>query len=495
MDYRNHDGSIAEMCGNGARVFARYLVDAGLEQRHGVQRSPRAAARARCAIEARRRASASTWASPPRRGCARCRWSARVGAGERRHRHLERHRGATCPTRTASCSSTTPSELAALDLTAAPEVAPAAVFPDGVNVEFVVRVGDADERHVRMRVHERGVGETLSCGTGAVRGRDGRRRRARRGAPSRDVAVHRRRSPGRNSALVDPSSRRHAPRAARPRASIVGPRRPSRLARPPHDADRARPSRRRRRPRLHRRGRPHRRRLGGGFMISSQAKAFAQGPRAARLGGLRASAAAACSATSTPTSSRRRSASGPPTSSARLGRRSRRRSPLDDARRRVRRGLPRLGPSALRRPRRRRPPRRAARVGRRRLRRRRSAAVRRLARGRAARRRRRPAQPAAARAARAPRRHAPRRRARQRALAAAGGARRPRRHGQRHVLRLGGAVRGRLRPRWSRAVPRPRRSPTGSMAPAYDVLGHDEREELLTLLRAASAAAFAPRVA
>src|SRR4051812_10282311 len=30
MDYRNSDGSIAEMCGNGMRVFARYLVEAGL---------------------------------------------------------------------------------------------------------------------------------------------------------------------------------------------------------------------------------------------------------------------------------------------------------------------------------------------------------------------------------------------------------------------------------------------------------------------------------
>ena len=38
------------------------------------------------------------------------------------------------------------------------------VFPDGVNVEFVVRRG---EQHVAMRVHERGSGETRSCGTGA----------------------------------------------------------------------------------------------------------------------------------------------------------------------------------------------------------------------------------------------------------------------------------------------------------------------------------------
>ena len=37
-------------------------------------------------------------------------------------------------------------------------------YPEGVNVEFVVRRG---ERHVAMRVHERGSGETRSCGTGA----------------------------------------------------------------------------------------------------------------------------------------------------------------------------------------------------------------------------------------------------------------------------------------------------------------------------------------
>ena len=39
-----------------------------------------------------------------------------------------------------------------------------ATYPEGVNVEFVVRRG---ERHVAMRVHERGSGETRSCGTGA----------------------------------------------------------------------------------------------------------------------------------------------------------------------------------------------------------------------------------------------------------------------------------------------------------------------------------------
>src|SRR4029078_5312004 len=30
MDYWNSDGSLAEMCGNGVRVFARYLAEHGL---------------------------------------------------------------------------------------------------------------------------------------------------------------------------------------------------------------------------------------------------------------------------------------------------------------------------------------------------------------------------------------------------------------------------------------------------------------------------------
>lgn len=50
------------------------------------------------------------------------------------------------------------------NLFTAPEVSPAGAYPEGVNVEFVV---DRGERHVAMRVHERGSGETRSCGTGA----------------------------------------------------------------------------------------------------------------------------------------------------------------------------------------------------------------------------------------------------------------------------------------------------------------------------------------
>ena len=56
-------------------------------------------------------------------------------------------------------------DLDALDLTVAPRWAPAEAFPDGVNLEFVRVLGP---EHLAMRVYERGVGETRSCGTGTV---------------------------------------------------------------------------------------------------------------------------------------------------------------------------------------------------------------------------------------------------------------------------------------------------------------------------------------
>jgi diaminopimelate epimerase len=51
-----------------------------------------------------------------------------------------------------------------LDLSSAPSV-DATLFPDGVNVELVNVLEPGT--HVRLRVWERGVGETRSCGTGA----------------------------------------------------------------------------------------------------------------------------------------------------------------------------------------------------------------------------------------------------------------------------------------------------------------------------------------
>jgi diaminopimelate epimerase len=45
-----------------------------------------------------------------------------------------------------------------------PQLASHAAFPQGANVEFVQRVGGD---RLRMRVWERGIGETWACGTGA----------------------------------------------------------------------------------------------------------------------------------------------------------------------------------------------------------------------------------------------------------------------------------------------------------------------------------------
>jgi diaminopimelate epimerase len=77
-------------------------------------------------------------------------------------------------------------ELDALDLADAPQVSPTP--PHGANVEFVVPadplVVDGVGR-IRMRVHERGSGETLSCGTGAAAAALATRHWAGAGAPDR----------------------------------------------------------------------------------------------------------------------------------------------------------------------------------------------------------------------------------------------------------------------------------------------------------------------
>ncbi|WOX16070.1 hypothetical protein [Streptomyces sp. N50] len=45
-----------------------------------------------------------------------------------------------------------------------PQTAPHGAYPEGVTVEFALRVS---RRHLSLRIHERGVGETHACGTGA----------------------------------------------------------------------------------------------------------------------------------------------------------------------------------------------------------------------------------------------------------------------------------------------------------------------------------------
>lgn len=150
MDYRNADGGIAEMCGNGIRVFARYLVDAGLAAPGEWNVATRAGLR-RVALGASGDVSVDMGPADLL-GPAEATVAGTVYRGERvsvGNPHL-------------ACRVDGP--VAALDLSRPPGFDPG-VFPDGVNVEFFRTVG---ERHLEMRVYERGSGETRSCGTGTV---------------------------------------------------------------------------------------------------------------------------------------------------------------------------------------------------------------------------------------------------------------------------------------------------------------------------------------
>lgn len=158
MDYWNADGSCAEMCGNGVRVFTRYLISHGLAApaEGGLPIATRAGVVH--AVVGEREIAVDL--GRPRVGG---RGAATVGsltlagtAVDTGNPHLV-------------CVLPASIDLGALDLNRPPEVDPA-LFPNGVNVEFVrpaepVTVADL---HVQLRVYERGSGETLSCGTGAL---------------------------------------------------------------------------------------------------------------------------------------------------------------------------------------------------------------------------------------------------------------------------------------------------------------------------------------
>ncbi|WP_306364117.1 diaminopimelate epimerase [Nocardia sp. CC227C] len=158
MDYRNADGSIAEMCGNGVRVFAHYLAATGLESRDEFVVGSRAGARPVVVHHADAVHGEVTVAMGRvrRLGTSTATLSGRTFTGlgvDVGNPHL----ACVDPTLTAAT-------LAALDLTAAPGF-DRAVFPHGVNVEILTPLHDGA---VDMRVYERGVGETRSCGTGTV---------------------------------------------------------------------------------------------------------------------------------------------------------------------------------------------------------------------------------------------------------------------------------------------------------------------------------------
>ena len=151
MDYRNADGSIAEMCGNGVRVFARYLQRAGHAEAGDLSVATRGGVKkVHLAKDGHVTVSMGRALFPE--------GSVTVSVDGRSWPALHVNMG-------------NPHAVAFVDdldhagkLLSAPPFTPASVYPDGVNVEFVV---DRGEHHVAMRVHERGSGETRSCGTGA----------------------------------------------------------------------------------------------------------------------------------------------------------------------------------------------------------------------------------------------------------------------------------------------------------------------------------------
>ena len=150
MDYRNADGSLAEMCGNGARLFARYLVDAGW------------APAGRLTFETR--GGIRTAEVPPVGDVTIEMGPARVGDTSSTKLSGLEISGVAVDVGNPHLVCMISTGLAELDLKVPPDF-DSAVFPEGVNIEFVTVLGP-DE--VRMRVHERGVGETRSCGTGTV---------------------------------------------------------------------------------------------------------------------------------------------------------------------------------------------------------------------------------------------------------------------------------------------------------------------------------------
>ncbi len=152
MDYRNSDGSFSEMCGNGVRVFVRHLVEHDLVDPDGPIRVATRAGVKTVTVEGE--SITADLGAPKLLGATTVgidgvTWAARhVDLGN--------------PHAVAFVESLDPAGPVG-PLLEAPRFDPA-VYPDGVNVEFVVRRGDG---HVGMRVFERGSGETRSCGTGA----------------------------------------------------------------------------------------------------------------------------------------------------------------------------------------------------------------------------------------------------------------------------------------------------------------------------------------
>ncbi|MFS4506678.1 diaminopimelate epimerase [Clavibacter sp. Sh2141] len=162
MDYRNGDGSPAEMCGNGIRVFTLFLIENGLIELPPGRTVPIGT---RAGVRDVQRSGSGFQVDLGR-------WSLAGGEPLVRAKDLQVARpglGIDVGNPHVVVALSSEDELAEADLAFVPQLDPEPA--DGANVELVV---PADPLvvdgigHIAMRVHERGSGETLSCGTGAA---------------------------------------------------------------------------------------------------------------------------------------------------------------------------------------------------------------------------------------------------------------------------------------------------------------------------------------
>jgi diaminopimelate epimerase len=158
----NSDGSLAEQCGNGARCVAAWVVRAGIAAPpRFVLDSPAGPIAVDCLDDGRFALDMGRPRFAPAEVPLQMENEAPVYEGI--FGRLRLRFGALSmgnPHAVFEVSSVTQAEVEALGRA----VQSAPLFPQGVNVGFAEVVSP---EHIRLRVYERGAGETLACGSGA----------------------------------------------------------------------------------------------------------------------------------------------------------------------------------------------------------------------------------------------------------------------------------------------------------------------------------------